>query len=273
MRGRPFSLVAAGAAVLILGGSSALFAIYNGAADGTGHPAVGFVLGTKGADPCDYENQAIGCSGVLIASNYFLSTADCVNAVKDSIDTGFIDDGWVILDAAPLVAGDPEATLDCTKFVHIDSFDINPAYTGSAGDVGVMTLATAQSITPAALPTFNRLKPKPKKNLPDITGVSFGELPGAGGGFDIFTLARRFAHATFGTIGPEVHVANFDPIVGPDDPCVGFLARGGPNFITGTNTVVSLAQYPATTCDTAASFQRLDVNSVRPYLSNYVTLP
>lgn len=272
MRTRPSSLVIAGAALLILSGSSSLFAIYNGAADGTGHPAVGFVLGTKGPDPCDYNQQAIGCSGVLIAPNYFLSTGDCVSSVEDSIASGFIDDGWVILDAQPLVAGDPEPTLDCTKFVHIDTYDLNPGYTVS-GDVGVMTLATAQSITPATLPPFNRLKPKPKKNLPDITGVSFGELPGAGGGFDIFTLLRRFAHAAFGTIGPDLHVAIFDQLPGPDDPCVGFLTRGGPIFATGTNQVVSLARYPATTCDNSASFQRLDVNSVRPFLSNYVTLP
>ena len=271
---KPLVAFACSLGVLLFGGAAAL-AVYNGSADGTGHPAVGFVLGTIGTDPCDYDAQAIGCSGVLIAPDIFLTTADCADSIKDSIATGFIDDGWVILDADPLVPGAPEATLDCSKFVHIDTIDLNPVAVssgGSQGDVGVMILASAQSITPATLPAENRLKPKPKKRLPDITTVSFGELPGTSG-FDIFTLARRFSHAVFGAIGAESHVATLDAIPGPDDPCVGFLTRGGPNFVTGTNQIVSLAKYPATTCDTTATFQRLDVPSVRSFLSSYVTLP
>lgn len=264
-------------AALILCGSASILAVYNGSNDGTGHPAVGFVLGTKGADPCDYDNQAIGCSGVLIAPDVFLSTGNCTTAVTDSIASGFIDDGWVILDPSPLVPGAPEATLDCSKFVHIDSYDVNPSYlTTGAGDVGVMILAASQSITPATLPTLNRLSVKPKKNLPDITGVSFGELanPASPGGFDIFTLARRFAHAALlsRSIGAELHEARFDAAAG-DDPCIGFLARGGPTFVTGQNEILSLARYPAATCDNTASFQRLDVPSVRGFLSNYVTMP
>ena len=263
---------------LALLGSSPPLAVYNGTEDTTGHPAVGFVLGTIGADPCDYHAQAIGCAGVLIAPNVFLSTAECTNAVKDSIDTGFIDDGWIILDAEPLVPGEDDAVLDCTKFVHIDSFDINPAYVssfGTQGDVGVMILADSQAITPASLPPRNRLKPHPRKRLPDITTVSFGELADAGapGGFDIFTLSRRFAHAALGSITGQTHVASLDPIAGMSLPCIGFVARGGPNFVTGSNEVVSLAKYPSGSCDNPATFQRLDVQSVRNFLSSYVTLP
>ncbi|MGH9868578.1 MAG: hypothetical protein ACREAA_10510 [Candidatus Polarisedimenticolia bacterium] len=270
-------IISVGVVVLILCGSASIHAVYNGSPDGTNHPAVGFVLGTIGQDPCDYNAQAIGCSGVLIAPDVFLSTAECTDAVKNSIDTGFIDDGWIILDPYPLVAGYPEPLLDCTKMVHIESYDINPVYFSShglQGDVGVMILAAPQTITPATLPTLNRLKPHPKKKLPDITTASFGELadPGSPGGFDIFSLLRRFSHAAFGTITAETHLATFDPAPGPD-PCIGFVARGGPTFVTGMNQVVSLAQYPATTCDTSAQFQRLDVPSARSFLSNYVSLP
>lgn len=263
--------------VLALAGASLSLAVYNGAADGTGHPAVGFVLGTKGADPCDYLSQAIGCSGVLIAPNYFLSTGECTDAVFSSIASGFIDDGWIILDADPLVAGDPEPTLDCTKFIHIEAYDLNPVYLstfGQQGDVGVMTLATAQSITPVSLPPVRNLRPRPKKRLPDITPVSFGELanPASPGGFDIFTLSRRFAHAAFGNLGAETHTATFDNVPGGDQPCIGFLSRGGPTFETSSQ-IFSLAKYPGAGCDNTAAFQRLDVPSVRDFLSSYVTLP
>ena len=262
--------------VLVLLGSNHPLAVYNGAADGTGHPAVGFVLGAKGPDPCDYNAQAIGCSGVLIAPDLFLSTGDCTDSVKDSIATGFIDDGWIILDAEGLVAGETEPALDCSKFIHIESYDINPEYLATGnGDVGVMTLAVSQSIAPVSLPPVRDLRPKPRKRLPDITPVSFGELADAGapGGFDIFTLKRRLAHASFGTLGAELHTATFDPVAGSDRPCVGFLTRGGPAFETDTNQVFSLAKYPNGTCDITASFQRLDVPSVRNFLANYVTLP
>src|SRR5262249_45484820 len=119
------------------------------------------------------------------------------------------------------------------------------------------------------------LKPKPLKKLPNITTVSFGELPSTTtpGSFDIFTLARRFAHTAFASLGAELHTATFDTVAGPDQPCVGFLTRGGPNFETGTNQVFSLARYPASSCDNTASFQRLDVPSVRNFLSNYIPLP
>lgn len=263
---------------LILLGSGQPLAVYNGSEDGNGHPAVGFVLGTIGPDPCDYEAQAIGCSGVLIAPNVFLSTAECTDAIRDSIDTGFIDDGWIILDANPLVPGAPEAALDCSKFVHIDGFDINPTYFssfGNQGDVGVMLLGAAQSITPASLPPRNRLKPRPTRKLPDITTASFGELanPASPGGFDIFTLARRQSHAALGAISAETHVATLDAVPGTDQPCIGFVARGGPNFVTGSDEVVSLARYPAGACDNPATFQRLDVSSVRSFLSAYATVP
>ena len=262
---------------LMLLGTGRPLAVYNGAEDGNAHPAVGFVLGTIGPDPCDYEAQAIGCSGVLIAPTVFLSTAECTDAIKDSIETGFVDDGWVILDADPLVPGAPEAALDCSKFVHIDGFDINPAYVsslGNQGDVGVMILETAQSITPVSLPPRNRLKPHPRKRLPDITTASFGELanPASPGGFDIFTLARRQSHAAIGSVGSETHEAILDGS-GTDQPCIGFVARGGPNFVTGDNEIVSLARYPNGACDDPATFQRLDVPSVRSFLSAYVTLP
>ncbi len=162
---------------------------------------------------------------MLVGPDVFLSTAECTDAFESSIASGFIEDAWVTLDANPLDEGEIEPALDCTTFVHVTAFDINPLYFSSFGaqsDVGVVILEASQSITPASLPPRNRLKSHPRKNLPDITTVSSGLLADAGSptGFDTFTLARRFSHAAFGAIGSDTQVASL--IIAP--PRGGWLA-------------------------------------------------
>src|SRR6058998_3877944 len=96
--------VSASAALLFLISPAA--AVNFGLSDGNGHPAVGFILGTTGPAPCGYLSQSVGCSGVLIAPDVFLTSGDCSSAFADGLSTGFIDDVWVILDAVTQVPGD-----------------------------------------------------------------------------------------------------------------------------------------------------------------------
>src|SRR5437867_8493903 len=243
--------------------------VTDGQPDAGAHPAVGFIMGTHG-DPCVYLNQFVGRSGVLIASDILLSTAEATSAIQDSLDTGFIDAAWVIMDPQPFVPGAPEPdTFDCNKMIPVSRIDTNPAAAGlNGGDVGVFILGASQSITPAALPTLDRLK---KVKRSPLTVVTYGVVsdPNVEA-----SLTQRSASAT--TDNPvhlqlETHRVILDPATPPSpNPCIGFLNQGGAAFIGSTNELISLVRWdtPQTSCHPANYYQRLDVQSVRDFLGN-----
>jgi hypothetical protein len=247
--------------------------VTDGQPDAGSHPAVGFIMGTKG-DPCFYLNQFEGRSGVLIAPDILLSTAEATSSIQDSIDTGFIDTAWVILDPQPFVPGAAEPdTFDCNKMIPISSIVTNPGAGINGGDVGVFILAATQSITPAALPTLDRLK---KVKRSGLTVVTYGEVSDPS---IEASLTQRSASATTDNpvhLALETHTVTLDPAVPPaPDPCIGFLNQGGAAFIGGTNELISLVRWstPQTSCHATNNYQRLDVQSVRDFLDDFVTLP
>jgi len=247
--------------------------VTDGQPDAGVHPAVGFIMGTKG-DPCVYLNQFVGRSGVLIAPDILLTTAGATSAIQESIDSGFIDTGWVILDPQPFVLGAAEPdTFDCNKMIPISSIVTNTPAGQTGGDVGVIILAATQSITPATLPTLNRLK---KVKGSPLTVVTYGAVsdPNVEA-----SLTQRSASATTDKpvhLSLETHTVTLDPAVAPaPNPCIGFLNQGGAAFIGGTNELISLVRWsnPQTSCHATNNYQRLDVQSVRDFLDDFVTLP
>lgn len=247
-------------------------ALTDGQADGGAHPAVGFIMGTKG-DPCQYLNQFVGRSGVLIDSDVFLTTGEAADAFASSIVDGFIDEAWVIMDSQPFVVGAPEPdTFDCNKMIPLTSIVANPTWSSGGADVGVLILATPQSITPATLPTLNRLK-KIKKS--PLTVVTYSPLtdPNLEA-----TLTQRSGTAKTGNpvhLELPTHTVVIDPATPPNpNPCVGFYSQGGATYVGSTNELISLVRWDtAPTCSTTNHHQRLDVQAARDFLDDYVTLP
>ncbi|MGH9867906.1 MAG: hypothetical protein ACREAA_07060 [Candidatus Polarisedimenticolia bacterium] len=266
-------------AACFLVGLSPAIGVENGAPDGTGHPAVGFILGTLG-DPCT-GGQFIGFNGVLIAPDLLLTTGNIALETQLHIDENFFDTAWVILDPEPLVSPTAPVVFDCSKFVRVVEIIVNPFYLNdpdrNEGDVGLLRLETPQAAQVADLPVFNRLKHMPRNPAPALSYVAFGRIqdPSRPSGFDLTTIKRR--SATAATVKPvkgEVHNVELAPATtGGFDPCITNVSSGGPAFIGVTNEIVSLAIFPPTGCHVALPFQRLDVNSVRNFLAGYVTLP
>jgi len=263
--------------VALLLNASAILAVENGQPDGDGHPAVGFIIGTKG-DPCSGD-QFLGFGGVLIGPDVFLTTGNIALETQLHIDEGFFDTAWIILDPEPLVAPTVPVRFDCTKFVRVVSIVVNPVYLNdpdrNEGDVGVLMLETSQTVPPADLPVQNRLRHLSKQET--LTYVGFGRIqdPGQPSGFDLTTLMRRFTSIkTRRPIKGETMNVDLDPSsTGGFDPCITNVSSGGPAIVGATNEIVSLAVFPNPGCHVALPFQRLDVASVRVFLSGFVTLP
>jgi hypothetical protein len=246
-------------------------AIQNGTPDGNGHPAVGFILATvPGGDPCNLGSQAVGCTGVLVSSTVFLTSGGCTDAFLGAIQSGFVDRVWVDFN--------PNNSFNCADFVDVDESQIatNPVFSagtgngnaGSSGDVGVMVLAQPSTITPATLPVAARLDGLPTSQ--PYVAVAFGGTRSA----NILEQIRRFADARFLGLGPDNLFLALDPDAGGGDrPCIGTLNEAGPAYVGSSNEIVALVLEDHGNCPANGRFQRLDVQNVRSFLANYVTLP
>src|SRR5262249_39067558 len=147
------------------------------------------------------------------------------------------------------------------------------AFVAGGADVGVIILAQSQSVTPATLPTLNRLKKIKREPLEVVT---FGEVsdPNVEA-----SLTQRSAAAS--TPNPvnlklDTHTVTLDPAPPPaPNPCIGFLNQGGAAFIGDTNELISLVRWdsPQTECHATNNYQRLDVQGVRDFLAEFVPVP
>ena len=271
--------VLAAAAAMMLATTDYALCVTNGALDGDAHPAIGLLLATNPGDICAGNHQFISdCSVTLIDADLALTTADCAAAFSGGLASGLVDQVWVILDENPVApSGSP---YDCTKFIDVDEAEIvsNPAweidpFTGA--NLGVVRLVSPSGISPVQLPTEDRLQTVPR--APDVlTAVTIGgtTLP-AGGGYDIFDARRRFSPAK---IDPplEENFVQVELAAGgsPDQACFGFASDGGAVFVRDTNEAVALTVATfSPTCPASGKMTRLDVQSARDFLDDYVTVP
>lgn len=243
-------------------------AVTNGQLDGTSHPAIGLVAQTLGADACNPDARLTGCPGVLLAPDVFLVNGLCAEGLDFNVQNGFADRTWLILDQDPVDRGAvSNPWLDCTKFIPVSSIHL-----GSPDDIGVLLLGAPQSqLTPAALPAEGKVRSVPRKPS-GLTVVAYGD---AGDPTDTetdpATFYRRSATARIGALTARTHDATLEP-VGGIQPCMESLSGNGVAFVTGTDTVISVAGF-GPGCRSTATFQRLDTSSVRLFLSGFMTLP
>jgi hypothetical protein len=249
---------------LVLGLVGIASAITFGQPDGDEHPNVGAMI-VKEPDGEYY----LYCSGTLIAPDVFLTASHCtVAAAAYGADP---HDVYVTFD--PIYDG--AATL------HRGTYDINPNYghdMHDLHDVAVIILdKSVKKITPAQLPPAGLLDDLEETH--DLKGqefvaVGYGRLRNekTRGPHAIGDAGERYyAEQTFESLKPYWLQLSMNPSTGSGGTCYG--DSGGPHFLGDTDMVVSLTVTGDAWCRATDVTYRLDTDSARAYLSQFVDLP
>jgi secreted trypsin-like serine protease len=257
-------LVLAVVVVMMLAVAPMAQAITFGQPDGENHPNVGAMIVLE-PDGVEY----FYCSGTLIAPDVFLTAAHCTTAAAAyGADP---HDVYVTFDSV----WDDNATL------HRGTYDLNPNYGHDmydANDVAVVILdEPITSIPPAELPTAGLLtEMKKAKELKgqQFVAVGYGTLRDdkSGGPHALDGYGERyFAEQTFLALKPNWLQISMNPSTGSGGTCYG--DSGGPHFLGDSNVIVSLTVTGDTWCRATDVTYRLDTDSARSYLEQFVDLP
>jgi secreted trypsin-like serine protease len=239
-------------------------AITFGQPDDDGHPNVGAMIVQE-------QNGLLYlyCSGTLIAPDVFLTAAHCTAAAAaHDVDPNDV-----------FVTFDP--VLDENPALHRGTYYLNPNYGHDRydeNDVAVIILnEPIEDITPAVLPPAGLLtdmkKAKELKGQQFVT-VGYGTLRDdkTGGPHALDGYGERYyAEQTFQALKPYWLQISMNPSTGSGGTCYG--DSGGPHFLGDSNMIVSLTVTGDTFCRATDLTYRLDTDSARSYLSEFVDLP
>lgn len=242
-------------------------AITFGELDGERHPHVGALLV---AWPYPDGPIDIVCSGTLIAPTVFLTAAHCVNWMPGE---GIAPhDVYVTFDSVYQVG---------SSTIHRGTYQVNPNYGHDASDpndVAVVVLdEPITDIAPAVLPPagiLDGLKDAGAlKGQPFVT-VGYGTVRDdktKGTQSLYWEGARRFTAGTYNAFTKGWLKISMNPSTGDGGTCYG--DSGGPHFLGETNMVVSVTVTGDVPCRATDVTYRLDIESARSYLAQFVALP
>jgi V8-like Glu-specific endopeptidase len=246
-------LITAAVLVAALSSVSSASAITNGTADGNKHPNVGGLV----ADTQYSDGTWIYCSGTLISPTVFLTAAHCADdgqRVRITFDTAYQD-------------GDK---------TYSGTFYSDPLYNQSQSDphdIAVVVLdKEVKGIAPAQLPTANSLS-----NLSgsqQFTSVGYGAYEvtkGPGGHQYLYNDVRMVATGTLNSTNASWLRISMNPSTGNGGTCYG--DSGGPNFLGSTDIIAAITITGDAVCRSTNVVYRLDTESARAFLGQYVTLP
>lgn len=250
---RAIAAFAAMAALLLL--PVAAVAIVYGEPDGNGHPEVGALLA-----PVAYSDGTwTTCSGTLIAPTVFLTAAHCdqdVSRVAVTFDSSY-----------------NPATGTTHWGTWVPHPDFRPAQSDPHDIAVVIFDVPVVGITPALLPEAGSLE-----NLPPLT-----EFTSVGYGAHLVTTGQVFHYDDTRYVATgRLLVTNkiwlrlsMNPARGDGGTC--FADSGGPNFLgagaTETNILAATTITGDNACRATNVDYRLDTDSARAFLDDYVTLP
>ena len=215
------------------------------------------------------------CSGTLIAPDVFLTAAHCTETAQSlGIPQG---EAWVTFDAV----------FDEDSSLNRGTYHLNPNYghdMHDRQDVAVVILdEPIYYIIPANLPPLGYLSELQKdKVLMDqqFVTVGYGLLrddktknsKSIIGSWPIADYSERlYVEQTFLALKPYWLQLSKNPATGSGGGCYG--DSGGPHFQSSTNMVVSLTVTGDPWCRATDVTYRLDTDSARSYLSEFVDLP
>lgn len=248
------------ALVLVVPASAITF----GQPDGDQHPNVGVMI-----VQAKNGNYYLFCSGTLIAPDVFLTASHCTAPVASFAldpEVVYVSFDSVIDENATLLPGKPY---------------VNPNFGHNMGDlhdVAVIVLDVPVSgITPARLPTaglLDELKAdKQLKNQKFVT-VGYGVLRDdkTGGWHSIYdTNERHFADQYFLALKPAWLQISMNISTGSGGTCYG--DSGGPHFLGDTDIVASITVTGDRWCRATDVTYRMDTESARSFLGQFVDLP
>ncbi|WP_083441655.1 S1 family peptidase [Nitriliruptor alkaliphilus] len=245
-------------------------AITWGQFDGDGHPNVGAMV----VDVPETGWWHV-CSGTLIEDDVFLTAAHCTQfAEAQELQVGVSFD--------PVFDPETSAIIRGTTHTHPDFGFSGPGGTSDAHDIAVIVLdEPAAGISPASLPTAGLLDQLNVGNgLKDqlFTVVGYGvQEPEFGEGPPVhpYTGERRVAVSRFLALLPSwLQLSQVDA---RDDGGSCFGDSGGPTFLGAgaqeTDIVVSITSWGDSMCVATGTTYRVDTESARAFLAQFVTLP
>jgi V8-like Glu-specific endopeptidase len=228
-------------------------AITNGSFDGNGHPAVGGLV-----SPTQYADGTwLYCTGTLISPTVFLTAAHCA------------EDGEQVLVTF-------DADYEAGDRLHSGTFSADPAYPGTSADshdIAVVVLDKAvKGITPALLPTADSLSGLSSSQT--FTSVGYGayEVTNSPGGHQyLYDDRRMVAVGTLNATNKTWLRISMNASTGNGGTCYG--DSGGPNFLGDTDVIAAITITGDAVCRATNVTYRLDTDSARTFLSQYVALP
>ena len=258
-------MIVATVLILTLGVVSIAAAITFGEPDGNRHPNVGMLIFKNPADGQLYSL----CSGTLITSNVYLTAAHCTHY----LDVIGVPPHDVYVSFDPVV--DEHATL------YQGTYKTNPNFGGDRADrhdVAVVLLdVDAVGITPAQLPTaglLDQMKDNGALKRQLFTTVGYGILRDdkTGGPHSLIdTNERHYVVQSFLSLQPAWIQLSMNPSTGNGGTCYG--DSGGPHFIGDTNIIAAITVTGDRYCRATDVDYRMDTESARSYLGQYVALP
>lgn len=259
------ALACAAAAVVATTASAITF----GEPDGTRHPNVGALVADWNPDSPGPDQF---CTGTLVTDRLFLTAAHCMFGWPAG--TQF----WVTFDPVyNEAAATPSGLVPVSSFTNHEGF-AQPGGGADAHDIAMVTLQTAQSATPAQLPTIGLLNTYSQQQLRQLgfTTVGYGivRMSKKGGphGF-IDQTTRMVAQQTLLSLQPTWLLLNMNPSTGSGGTCYG--DSGGPHFLGGmrSNLIVSLTVTGDVPCRATDKTYRLDTPSAQEFLSRFGLVP
>ena len=253
---KPAALI--GLALLLAGGQAA--AIDSGSPDGDGHPFVGWMYGETPTGA-----QTVGCSVLLVAPTIAITSGACTDIFSQASNVASV---WVTFEPANLVPFpiDPPTSPPSVEVVQLVTDPDYLSSGGVSGNVGVLVLDEAQPGPYATLPAAGRLDALDGSEA--YTAVAYGTERHQ----TIETLERRYSGATLRGVGPDSLFLRLTKKGHGPAACAGSQAEGGGGFI-GESEAVALVLDESWRCSRNVTLQRLDVQDVRDFLGDYVTLP
>ena len=258
---------------VMLGMAIPAAAIVYGTIDGTGHPNVGSTL-------FDFDDDGVLdqlCSGTLVSPTVFVPASHCT----EFFDFSEAGPGEVPVTFDPVIGTNPTIFWG-THHTNPEFGFSGPGGRSDPHDVAVVVFATPiPGIAPAQLPTAGLLDQLSESHeLRDMrfTAVGYGvvrETKKAAHQSLLPPGERRYADQELLSLTKAWLHLSMNPSTGNAGTCYG--DSGGPHFLGAgadeTNIVVSVTVTGDRWCKATDLTYRLDTDSARSFLANYLTLP
>jgi hypothetical protein len=223
--------------------TAAAQAVLNGSLDAGGHPAAGALLvpGSNGLAP--------ECSGVLVSPRVFVTAGHCTNFATGGAYVVFGDvlqpDTWTPIHGTAIT--DP-------AYGH-DSADPH--------DLGVVLLDSDAPVAPASLPAAGAADRLARDGVAPVS---------VGYGYSLRLSNKDFVYDGARHAGSIPVVSQSSTLLRLDGAgahlCFG--DSGGPQYLPGSNVVISVTSGGSPTCRGASTATRLDSASSRAFLSAFI---